>query len=98
MKLSPTSAAGIAIAICILAAVSSLNLIAADSTEESQDSTWLSSYRGGPVNVLFEARTRAPQPVKARLIRAEAAGVVLRLPKENDTFFPYSHILSIQPL
>ena len=60
--------------------------------------SWLMQFENGPVTINFVA---APPEksliVNARLISVESNGLVLRLSKERDKFFPYANIISVDP-
>lgn len=59
---------------------------------------WLMQFENGPVTVTFI--TIPPEKEKiidARLISVETCGLVLRLPKDRNIFYPYANIISIDP-
>jgi len=59
---------------------------------------WLGQYENGPVKVVFiKAPPESERIVNARLILVETSGLVLRLPKESNKFFPYANIISVDP-
>ena len=65
---------------------------------ESPGRYWLSQFEGGPVVVTFvQAPAGKHQVTECRLMAAEPVGLVLRFPKENDKFFPYANIVSVEP-
>ena len=59
---------------------------------------WLEQFENGPVTVTFI--TTPPEKeriIDARLISVEIGGLVLRLPKDRNKFFPYANIISVDP-
>jgi len=67
-------------------------------SNQTYASPWLMQFENGPVTVTFITAPPAKQKViEARLIAVETSGLVLRLPQENDKFYPYAGILSVDP-
>ncbi len=59
---------------------------------------WLTQFENGPVTVSFiTAPPEKEKIIDARLISVETCGLVLRLPKDRDKFYPYANIISIDP-
>ena len=59
---------------------------------------WLMQFENGPVTITFvEAPPGKDMIVDARLISVEALGLVLRLPKDRDKFYPFANIISVDP-
>lgn len=59
---------------------------------------WLMQFENGPVTITFV--TPPPEKEKivdARLISVENSGLVLRLSKDRDKFYPYANIISVDP-
>ncbi len=65
---------------------------------QATKSHWLKQFENGPVTVTFI--TKPPEKeriIDARLISVETSGLVLRLPKDRNKFFPYANIISVDP-
>ena len=59
---------------------------------------WLEQFENGPVTITFiTAPPEKEKIVDARLISVETCGLVLRLPKDRNKFFPYANIISVDP-
>ena len=59
---------------------------------------WLMQFENGPVTITFvKAPPGKDMIVDARLISVEALGLVLRLPKDRDKFYPFANIISVDP-
>ena len=59
---------------------------------------WLMQFENGPVTVTFlTALPEKEKNIDARLISVETCGLVLRLPKDRDKFYPYANIISVDP-
>jgi hypothetical protein len=59
---------------------------------------WLEQFENGPVTVTFiTAPPEKEKIIDARLISVETCGLVLRLPKDRNKFFPYANIISVDP-
>lgn len=59
---------------------------------------WLMQFQNGPVTVTFiQAPPDKGRTIEARLIAVETSGLVLRLPKERDKFYPFSNMISVDP-
>lgn len=60
--------------------------------------SWLMQFENGPVTINFVAAPPAKSRiVDARLISVESNGLVLRLSKDKDKFFPYANMISVDP-
>ena len=60
--------------------------------------SWLEQFENGPVTVTFiTAPPEKKRIIDARLISVETCGLVLRLPKDRNKFFPYANIISVDP-
>jgi hypothetical protein len=59
---------------------------------------WLEQFENGPVTVTFFTNPPEKERIAdARLISVETCGLVLRLPKDRNKFFPYANIISVDP-
>lgn len=59
---------------------------------------WLEQFENGPVTIIFiTAPPDKERMVDARLISVESSGLVLKLPKDRNKFFPYANIVSVDP-
>jgi hypothetical protein len=59
---------------------------------------WLSQFENGPVTVTFSTAPPGKERIiDARLLAVENSGLVLRMPKDRDKFYPFSNIISVDP-
>ena len=59
---------------------------------------WLMQFENGPVTVTFATTPPGKDKIiDARLLAVESSGLVLRLPKDRDKFYPFSNIISVDP-
>ena len=59
---------------------------------------WLMQFQNGPVTVTFiQPPPDKGRTIEARLIAVETSGLVLRLPKEKDKFYPFSNMITVDP-
>lgn len=99
MKVSGKSGRAVIAAIVLAAVMLAMCAFAtAGSAKKNSADLWLSHFVGGPVAVTFiSAPPDMERIVKARLVEAETAGIVLRIPRKRERFFSYANIISVEP-
>ncbi len=69
------------------------------STGITPQTYWLSPYEGGAVRVTFVIVPPDLEKIFTfRLVKAEQTGLVLRFGNKRTLFFPYSNIISVEPM
>jgi hypothetical protein len=84
---------GLAAVICIAAV-----LVRPSYAQMGSTGLWLSQYQGEVIRVTFVSAPMDLDKISAlRLVKAEQSGIVVTFGNKRTVFYPYSHIISIEP-